>query len=305
MRTVVFAYHNFGVTGLDALLRHGYEVAAVYSHEDDPKEETWFKSVEIFCRERGLKVLTPEDPNRPEEVERIRALKPEIIFSFYYRKMLKPPILQIPPSGCLNLHGSLLPKYRGRAPVNWVLVQGEKQTGVTLHYMLEKPDAGDIVGQRAVAIAFEDTALTLYLKMEKAAAELLDEVLPKIKAGTQARLPNRIEQGSYFGGRKPEDGKIDWKKESFEIYNLIRAVTHPYPGAFGILEGEKILIWRAKPAPADVILAPGEIALEDEAVMVGTSAGELQLLEVEYRGRTLQGPDLLEALKPYEGKKLQ
>jgi len=305
MRTVVFAYHNFGVTGLDALLRHGYDVAAVYSHEDDPKEETWFKSVKNFCRERGLNVLTPEDPNRPEEVERIRALKPDIIFSFYYRKMLKPAILQIPPQGCLNLHGSLLPKYRGRAPVNWVLVKGEKETGVTLHYMLEKPDAGDIVGQRAVAIAVEDTALTLYLKMEKAAAELLDDVLPKIKTGTQAHLPNRIEQGSYFGGRKPEDGKIEWTKEAFEIYNLIRAVTHPYPGAFGTLAGEKLLIWRAKPCPADHILAPGEILLDDETVMVGTGAGELQLLEIEFRGRTLQGADLLEALKSYEGKSLQ
>ena len=305
MRAVVFAYHNFGVTGLEALLRHGFEVAAVFSHEDDPREEVWFKSVKKFCQEHRLPVFCPEDVNRPEEIARIRALKPDIIFSFYYRQMLSPAILEIPPQGCLNLHGSLLPKYRGRAPVNWVLIHGEKETGVTLHYMLAKPDAGDIVGQRKVVITVEDTALTLYLKMEPAAAELLDEVLPQIKAGEPARLPNRIAEGSYFGGRRPEDGKIVWTQSAWEIYNLVRALTHPYPGAFGMLEGEKFLVWRAKPATSDYVLAPGEIALIEEKALVGTGSGELELLEVEYRGRTLKGAELAPGLKPCEGKRLQ
>jgi UDP-4-amino-4-deoxy-L-arabinose formyltransferase/UDP-glucuronic acid dehydrogenase (UDP-4-keto-hexauronic acid decarboxylating) len=304
VRAVVFAYHNLGVTGIEALLRHGFEVAAVFSHEDDPKEEVWFKSVKKFCQEHRLPVFCPEDVNRPEEIARIRALQPDIIFSFYYRQMLSPAILEIPPQGCLNLHGSLLPKYRGRAPVNWALIHGEKETGVTLHYMLAKPDAGDIVGQRQVVITVEDTALTLYLKMEPAAAGLLDQVLPKIQAGQAPRLPNRIAEGSYFGGRRPEDGKIVWTRSAWEIYNLVRALTRPYPGAFGMLEGEKFLVWRAKPAASDYVLAPGEIALIEVKALVGTGSGEIELLEAEYRGRTLQGSDLLKEMALHDGKRL-
>ena len=133
-----------------------------------------------------------------------------MIFSFYYRHMIPEEILRIPPQGAYNLHGSLLPAYRGRCPVNWVLVNGETQTGVTLHHMVKKADAGDIVGQRVVPIAPEDTAFTLYGKLCDAAGILLDELLPLMKIGQAPRIPQDISRGSYFGGRRPEDGRIDW-----------------------------------------------------------------------------------------------
>jgi methionyl-tRNA formyltransferase len=302
LRAVAFAYHNMGVIGLEALLRHGYELLGVFSHEDDPGEELWFNSVVNWCNDEGIDVYCPKDVNRAEEVDRIRELSPRIIFSFYYRKMLSPAILNIPPEGCLNLHGSLLPNYRGRAPVNWALIHGEVKTGVTLHYMIEKPDAGDIVGQRAVGIDFEDTALTLYRKLEQAARELLDDLLPRIKSNTHPRIPNRVEEGNYFSSRGPEDGRIDWRQSALSIYNLIRAVTRPYPGAFGNLAGERFLIWWAKPVSEPDELKPGQIVRRGDEFYVGCMSGSLLLLEIEYHGRILKGDEIQRGISGYEGE---
>jgi UDP-4-amino-4-deoxy-L-arabinose formyltransferase/UDP-glucuronic acid dehydrogenase (UDP-4-keto-hexauronic acid decarboxylating) len=318
VRAVVFAYHTMGIVGLRALLAHGFAVPMVFSHEDDPKENRWFGSVSEFCQERGIPVFCPKDVNAEPWPERIREAKADLLFSFYYRSMLKQEVLDIPPLGAMNLHGSLLPKYRGRAPVNWVLVKGETETGVTLHFMTEKPDAGDIVGQAAVPIAFEDTARTLFGKMEEAAARLLDELLPRIAKGDIPRRPNEIARGSYFGGRKPEDGRIDWSRPAVEIYNLVRAVTRPYPGAFTELEGEKLTVWWALPLPAaeESPLSPGTIrgtggpsyAMAGGCVapvsgprraVVETGDGWLQLEEIEWRTRTAKGEGVADLLADY------
>jgi methionyl-tRNA formyltransferase len=304
MRAVVFAYHTFGVIGLEALCRHGFTPAWVYTHEDDPKEEVWFGSVSAWCREHQVPFSTPADVNRPEEVERIRALHPDFIFSFYYRRLLAAEVLSVPPQGALNLHGSLLPKYRGRAPVNWAILNGETETGLTLHYMVPRSDAGDIVGQIAVPITLEDTALTVYRKLEPAARELLDELLPRLKAGTAPRWPNLFEGERYYSGRRPEDGKIDWTRSAREIHNLVRAVTHPYPGAFGVLEGERFLLWRTRPEAAIDGLGPGVIAIRGNEVYIGTGAGALLVSEIGYQGRDLTGAELLAEMKKYEGKAL-
>ncbi len=317
VRAVVFAYHNMGIVGLGALLSHGFEVPMVFSHADDPKENRWFGSVAEFCREKGITVHLPEKVNEPPWPETIRAAAPDFLFSFYYRSMLGKEILSSPRLCAMNLHGSLLPKYRGRAPVNWVLVKGETETGVTLHVMTEKPDAGDIVAQAAVPIAFEDTALTLFGKMEKAAEALLSGILPKIAAGEIPRRRNEVEKGSYFGGRKPEDGRIDWTRPAFEIYNLVRAVTRPYPGAFSGLGGERILVWWALPVPGEGFPggpSPGKMAVaggsmlrtaggcltnvhEERRVLVGTGKGFLQLEEVEWNGKTARGEAIVSLLK--------
>src|SRR3972149_499976 len=242
MRAVVFAYHNMGIAGIRALLDHGFPIPMVLSHEDDPKENRWFGSVADFCRSRGIPVFTPADVNSAPWPDRIRTAGPDLLFSFHYRAMLKKEVLGARRLGALTLHGSLLPKYRGRAPVNWVLVKGEAETGVTLHFMTEKPDAGDIVGQAAVPIAFDDTALTLFGKMESAASRLLDDLLPRIAREDIPRRANDLVRGSYFGGRRPEDGRIDWSRPALEIYNLVRAVTRPYPGAFSDLSGERLTV---------------------------------------------------------------
>jgi UDP-4-amino-4-deoxy-L-arabinose formyltransferase/UDP-glucuronic acid dehydrogenase (UDP-4-keto-hexauronic acid decarboxylating) len=315
MRAVVFAYHNMGIAGIRALLKHGFTVPMVLSHEDDPGENRWFGSVADFCRERGIPVFTPKDANAAPWPDRIREAAPDLLFSFYYRSMLKKELLGIPRLGALNLHGSLLPKYRGRAPVNWVLVKGETETGVTLHFMTEKPDAGDIVGQASVPIAFDDTALTLFGKMEAAAARLLDDLLPRIGRGDIPRRPNDLSAGSYFGGRRPEDGRIDWSRPSVEIYNLVRAVTRPYPGAFGELDGEKVTVWWALPLPGEEgrMWAPGTIRVSGgteyamaggcvapvsgaRRVVVKTGDGWLQLEEIEWRSRTARGERIVDLL---------
>ena len=315
MRAVVFAYHNMGILGIRALLENGFEVPMVFSHPDDPKENRWFGSVADFCRERGIPVHLPANVNVPPWPDAIRAARPDFLFSFYYRSMLSAEILSLPRVCAMNLHGSLLPRYRGRAPVNWVLVNGETETGVTLHLMTEKPDAGDIVGQAAVPISFEDTALTLFGKMEKAAESMLSGLLPRIAAGDIPRRPNEIGKGSYYGGRKPEDGRIDWTRPAVEIYNLVRAVTRPYPGAFSFLGSEKLLVWGAKPVseeglvrevppgklvpgagpPAAASVGPGD-ACRRRRLLVGTGKGLLSLEEVEWKGVVARGEEIVSLL---------
>ncbi len=288
MKTVVFAYHNMGLIGLEALIRHGYDIAAVFTHEDDPGENCWFGSVKKWAQEKGIKVYTTDEINSPQWIEKIAAINPDVIISFYYRRMICRGILDLPRVGAFNLHGSLLPAYRGRCPVNWVLINGEKQTGVTLHYMIEKPDAGDIVGQKAVKIENSDTAKTLYDKLCAAAKELLDEVLPLIKKEHVPRQKQDLKAGSYYGGRHPEDGRIDWKKSANEIYNLIRGVTDPYPGAFAFLDnGDKIIIWWGEPVIANNGI-PGELIIKKKEVLVQTGKNAIKLMDVGIKEKRLK-----------------
>jgi methionyl-tRNA formyltransferase len=285
MRSVVFAYHDIGYVCVQELLRSGATVAAVFTHEDDPGEEIWFRSVRALAEAHGLPVFAPGSVNTPEWVERIAALQPDFVFSFYYRKILSKEILGLAKHGALNLHGSLLPKYRGRCPVNWVLIHDEHETGVTLHYMEEKPDRGDIVAQRAVPITDDDTALTLFRKMTAAAALLLRESYPLLVSGRGARLPQVQGQASYFGGRKPEDGRIDWEQPARAIFNLVRAVTHPYPGAFTTCRGRRVYVWEARPAPAtQVVAAAGTVIATAPELLVQTRSEPLRLLRVQFEG---------------------
>jgi methionyl-tRNA formyltransferase len=244
MRTVVFAYHNVGVRCLSVLLAHGVEVPLVVTHQDNPNETIWFDSVAALARLHDIPVLTPADPNTPELRAQIAGLSPDLLFSFYYRLMLGAELLDIPAAGALNLHGSLLPKYRGRVPVNWAVIKGERETGATLHYMTAKPDAGDIVAQQTVPILIDDTAFDVFGKVTVAAEIVLDRALPGLLAGTAPRTPQDLSLGSYFGGRKPEDGRIDWNRGAAEIHNLVRGVAPPYPGAFCEVQGRRVRVLR-------------------------------------------------------------
>ncbi len=260
LRAVVFAYHNVGARCLRVLWAHGVEVALVVTHEDDPSEVQWFERVADVADDAGLPWTAPVDVNVPEEITRITALQPDFVFSFYYRRMLAPALLALPRRGALNMHGSLLPKYRGRAPVNWAVLNGERQTGATLHYMIDKPDAGDIVAQQAVPILPDDTAQQVSDKVTVAAEICLDGVLPALLAGTATRYPNDIAHGSYYGGRTPADGRIDWSRSAREIHNLVRAVAPPYPGAFTDLAGMPARILRTRLLAPDA--APAAPALK-------------------------------------------
>jgi methionyl-tRNA formyltransferase len=208
----------------------------------------------------------------------LRELAPDLLLSFYYRNMIREEVLKIPSLGALNLHGSFLPKYRGRVPVNWAVINGESETGATLHYMVQKADAGDIVDQEKVEIAFSDTALDVFNKVTKAAVVVLARSFPLLVAGNAPRLPQDLARGSYFGGRRPADGRIDWQLSAIEIYNLIRGVTHPYPGAFTALNGKKIIIWSALPAEGEG--EPGRI-VSVAPLLIGTGAGLLEIRSLQ------------------------
>lgn len=277
MKAIVFAYHDIGCVGLQALVDAGYDVQAVFTHTDSPNENQFFSSVARQGAELDLPVYAPEDVNHPLWVDRIRALQPDIIFSFYYRNMLSEEILSLAPQGGFNLHGSLLPRYRGRAPVNWALLNGETETGVTLHKMVKRPDAGDIVGQRKVAITADDTALKLHAKVREAAKALLTDVLPEMKAGNITLTPQDETQASYFGRRTAADGEIHWHKSATEINNLIRAVTEPYPGAFSYLGQRKLTIWRARPLTTQHDKQPGTV-LSSDPLTIACGEGALEIL---------------------------
>lgn len=241
-RAVVFAYSEVGVRCVRELLAQGVEIALLFTHADDPAESQWFGSVQKLAQDRGLRVETPDDPNTPEWVAAGIEANVDFLFSFYYRFMLSLPWLAVPARGALNMHGSLLPKFRGRAPVHWAIIQGETETGASLHYMLEKPDAGALVDQLAVPILENDTALEVSVKVAEAAQQVLRRSLPKLIAGTADARPLDLAQGSYFGRRRPEDGRIDWRRDSRAIHNLVRAVAPPFPGAFTLVNGCKLKI---------------------------------------------------------------
>ncbi|MCF8195211.1 MAG: formyltransferase [Polynucleobacter sp.] len=245
-KAIVFAYHTVGVKCLTALLDGGFEVPLVVTHEDHPEEVIWFESVSKLCQARHIPYITPTDLNTPELVQQIQNIAPDYLFSFYYRFMIPDQILSLAKIAALNMHGSLLPKYRGRVPVNWAVLHGEIKTGATLHVMETKPDAGDIVSQKQVPIGPDDTAFMVFNQVAQAAVIVLDEVLPELRNGNFSRRPNRLQEGSYFGARKPEDGRIDWQQPAAQVYNLYRAVAPPYPGAFTQIGQRRLVIAKAQ-----------------------------------------------------------
>jgi methionyl-tRNA formyltransferase len=271
-RAVVFAYHNVGVRCLKVLLAGGVDVALVVTHEDSATENIWFESVQSLCELEGIPFITPADPKSPELLAQVQAAQPDLLFSFYYRFMLPQSILDVAPA--YNMHGSLLPAYRGRAPTNWAVLHGAVETGASLHEMTAKPDAGAIVSQQAVPILPDDTAFEVFGKVTVAAELALHQVLPQLLAGSAPRTPNDLTQGGYFGGRKPEDGRIDWSQPARQVYNLHRAVAPPYPGAFTDVNSgagtRRYVIERARPYRgdlADVAGLPPGLAVVDNAIL--------------------------------------
>ncbi|MEY0727420.1 bifunctional UDP-4-amino-4-deoxy-L-arabinose formyltransferase/UDP-glucuronic acid oxidase ArnA [Providencia rettgeri] len=285
MKAIVFAYHDIGCVGLKALEKAGFDIQAVFTHTDDPNENHFYSSVARLSADMELPVFAPENVNHPLWIERIREMKPDVIFSFYYRDMLSEELLAIAPKGAFNLHGSLLPKYRGRAPINWALLKGESETGVTLHKMVAKADAGDIIAQEKVVITDTDTSLTLHAKVREAAEVLLEKTLPLIETGSYKAVAQDESQATYFGRRTAEDGLINWNDSAKDVNCLIRAVTEPYPGAFTYLGARKMVIWRARVLddnqgkPAGTVLSsdPLRIACGQGAIEVISGQSETGL----------------------------
>ncbi len=257
-RAVVFAYHDVGVRCLKTLISAGLDIPLVVTVADDPQESQWFASVAATAADYGLAVILPADANTPSVEAAVAAAQPDFIFSFYYRSLLKAPVLNAARQGALNMHGSLLPKYRGRAPVNWAILNGERETGATLHHMLDRADAGDIVDQLAVPILADDDAREVFNKVTTAAEIILARSLPLLIAGNEPRIKQPLEAGRYFGRRRPEDGRIDWRLPARDIHNLVRAVAPPFPGAFTNVDGKRWLIHRTRLAKR--VISPSERA---------------------------------------------
>ena len=280
-RILVFAYNEVGYACLSELLDRGANVVGVFTYRDDPAEEIWFSSVERLALESDLDVFTPPDVD--DSARRIiRDLAPDLILSFYYRSMLPKDILEIPRLGAFNMHGSLLPKYRGRACINWAVLRGETETGATLHKMVERADAGNIVDQEAVDIAFGDTSQDVSYKVADAARRIVARNLDLLEAGTAPLTPQDESLATSFGRRRPEDGRIDWNRSAVELYNLVRAVTHPYPGAFTTLHGERIFVWKALPHSESWRDLPGSVvSLSPLRVVTGNGILEIVRLQPE------------------------
>jgi methionyl-tRNA formyltransferase len=298
-RAVVFAYHNVGVRCLKVLLDRGIDVALVITHDDSPTENIWFGSVRELAHDAGIPTISPLDPNTSEVVAQIGALRPDFIFSFYYRLMLGDAILAIPTKGALNMHGSLLPRYRGRVPINWAVLHGERSTGASLHYMVTKPDAGDLVAQVEVPILANDTAGEVFDKVVVAAESALWRALPGLVAGNAPRVALELSAGNYFAGRKAQDGRIDWTAGVRAVHNLVRAVAPPYPGAFFDLAGHRFVVHEtrvlldgkplSRTAPAQPPLGgasdqptqqPARLLIDDNRILVRKPDGDLWLRQL-------------------------
>jgi len=285
-RILFFGYSEVGHDCLDLLLSRGHNVVALITHEDNPNEKIWFKTPALAAQAKGIPVHTPEKVGTPEWVERIAQMGPDLILSAYYRNMISTKVLGLARLGAFNMHGSLLPKYRGRAPINWAILHGEPRIGMTLHRMVREPDAGAIVDQEGVDIGPRDTAEQAFRRVLPCARRVLGRQIKALLSGTAPEIPQDASQATYFGGRKPEDGRIDWNRTSREIFNLVRAVTDPYPGAFSDVGAARLMVWWAEPDSNSAhgrTGRPGEV-LSASPLVVATGDGALELTRIEWRG---------------------
>ena len=280
---VVCAYSSVGTAALEGLLEAGIDVKALYTYAQGP-DEAWFTPPATVAKAQGIPVHRAPAFNDDGVFEAIRALHPDFLFSFYFREMIQARFLEIPRLGAYNLHGSHLPKYRGRAPINWVLVKGETETGVTLHAMTPKPDDGHIVAQARLPIAWDETALSLTHKAAAAGRALVREAVPGLVDGSAPRLDQRtLGPSTYFGGRKPADSRLDFGMTVREAFNQIRAVADPWPNAF--LETERGAVKVAWALPSSEPCPAGRFRLTQHGVLLGFADGALGL-------RTLRNGDL-------------
>jgi len=297
-QAVVFAYHDVGVRCLKALLSARVEIPLVVTVADDPGENRWYASVAATAADYGLACVAPATAATPELEARLRALQPDFLFSFYYRSLLPAGLLASARRGALNMHGSLLPKYRGRAPVNWAILNGETETGATLHYMVERADAGDIVDQLGIPILADDDAREVFAKVTVAAETILARSLPKLIAGTAERWPQSILPAQYFGRRTPEDGRIDWSRPAREIHDLVRAVAPPFPGAFAEVGGERWNIHRTRVSERAAPRPGAWLFGADGGLYVACGGGGvLQLVDAVNAGGSIDFPRLSHACR--------
>jgi methionyl-tRNA formyltransferase len=292
MKIVFMGTPAFAVPSLRMLLEEGYEVVAVVTQPDRPqgRKKTLAPSpVKEAALELGLPVLQPERLRRPEAVAELAAYEPDLIVTAAYGQILPKSVLELPQNGCVNVHGSLLPKYRGGAPIQRCIMNGEKVTGVTLMYMAEGLDTGDMISRVLVPIEDEDTSGTLFEKLSAAGRDLLKAEMPRLAAGRVEATVQDESEATYAPNLSREDERMDWTRSSLDIYNQIRGLV-PFSGAFTLWNGETFKAWAAaKPQAAEAAgssAAPGTVlSVSERGVEVKTGDGTLRLTTVQPAGK--------------------
>jgi methionyl-tRNA formyltransferase len=276
---LVFTDHTIGHDCLDLLVQNDEYVIAVITHKDDSAENRG-GAVSSLARKYGIPLYSPPSVNTPAWIDQIRTWQPDLILSFSYKYILGEDILRVPSLGCFNLHCSLLPKYRGIAPVAHAVMQGEQMTGVTLHVMTKEPNAGEIVDQESVVIAAEDTAQDVSDKCIVAARTVLERQIEALEAGTAPRKPQHDADASLVGIIRPEECRIDWTLPAQTIYNHIRALTQTHGGAFTEMQEHKLFVWWAVPKTG-IKGSPGQILTLDPLTIAAADGG-LELVNWEW-----------------------
>lgn len=248
MNIIFMGTPDFAVPSLHTLLDNGYNVVAVVTQPDRPKGRKRVlmpTPVKVEAELHGIPVLQPEKLRQADSVEALRALKPDLIVTAAYGQILPKSVLELPAHGCLNIHASLLPKYRGGAPIHYAVMRGDAVTGVTIMYMAEGLDTGDMISRIEVPIEDTDTTGTMFTKLSLAGADLLKGTLPELLAGRIKATRQNDAEAIYSPNIKREDERIDWSRDSLSIFNHIRGL-HPFPGAYTIWNGENMKIWGSR-----------------------------------------------------------
>ena len=284
MRIVFMGTPEFAVPSLQALLDSADEVVGVISQPDRPKgrgHELAPPPVKILAQQTGIPMLQPLKIRTPDFLEALAAWKPDLIAVTAYGRILHAPILNLPPMGCVNVHGSLLPKYRGAAPVQWAVINGETETGITTMLMDEGMDTGAMLLQESIPILPDDTAGTLAPRLASLGGRLLVETISRLKAGTITPMTQDHARATLAPLLKKEDGAIDWSTDARSIANRIRGLS-PWPGAYTFYGQERWNIWKAAAAQTPAQEQPGTLlAVTKQSLTVSTGGGALEILEIQ------------------------
>jgi methionyl-tRNA formyltransferase len=280
MRVVFLGSQEIGAECLQVILRQGHEIVGVGTFDPAP-HENWNDDVARIAREHNLPPLRGRRFKTPQAIAELKAARPDILFAIGWRWILPGEVLAIPPMGCLGIHGSLLPKLRGFAPVNWALIRDESETGPTLFYFDEGMDTGDIVGQRRLPITDEDDAATVRKRIAEESVALLEKMLPDLAKGSAPRVKQDHSQATYGEQRRPEDGRIDWSWPPRRVFNFVRGLTRPYPGAFTELDGQFVRIWKVRPLEGAASVGSVEHWKNGIPEIVGAGGGRIEVLEGE------------------------
>ena len=299
MKIVLVAGKRHGVECLKDLIAQGHRVLAIFGRKEDPHEQVdYYTQLQNIAQAHDIPFHSQQNLNTPHCQELLQQLEPELIIVIKWRTIINKEIYSIPSKGCVILHDSLLPKYRGFAPLNWAIINGEFETGATLFFIAEEVDSGPIIAQERIPISLQHTVLEVEERIVQTYVDLLRENLPALEQGTAKADPQDETQATYTCSRTPEDGRIDWSRHALEIYNLIRALASPYPGAFAYFGRRKVFIWEA-----DVVETQdrymgriaGRVIRIDPGVgvQVLTGRGIIRVKEIQLEGQPPQNAAVL------------